>query len=388
MGLLFNLQKSHLEPTMSLQWLGLQWDTRQGTVALSSINRKKCWRKLLRNLCSVNISRREWESLLGSLNHAAEIIPFGRIHLRHLQLEGRAAFTSNNRDKMVFFPRHIRSHLRWWLRRKRLMSVSPWVPKTPSLILTTDASDWGWGYQSSKGHQGSGLWKKSMRRRHINVRELQVVIKALHLEKYFLDMSIQVLSDNIATVYCINKQGSSRSKTLLKSLEILFRVVKQRRLHLTASHLEGRKNQWADTLSRQTTSSVEWALDQEVFQKIAQKYGHPQIDLFASHSNPRIERYLTRAEVTVEGGPDAFLEDWNKWKSIYLFPPPLTSIMLRVINHLRSYKGKVLLIAPLWEAQPWIQYLLHWCPQPLPRTGKLLQETRMDHVTEYLRLHV
>lgn len=48
-------------------------------------------------------------------------------------------------------------------------------------------------------------------------------------------------------------------------------------------------------------------------------------------------------------------------------PPPTTSVLLRICQHLQSYCRRVLLIIPHWEAQPWCRQLLQWCPSPLLR---------------------
>lgn len=55
------------------------------------------------------------------------------------------------------------------------------------------------------------------------------------------------------------------------------------------------------------------------------------------------------------------------------FPPLLTSIKLWMINHL-SYKGKDLLIAPLWEAQAWTQYHLHCVLIHYPCQGRCFRK--------------
>ena len=322
MGLSFNLPKSHLHPSQRLQWLGLVWDTPSSTVSLSPTNRLRCWKKVFRALLSVTYTRRQWESLLGSLNHAAEVVPFGRIRVRRLVLEGRRPFSSPDRDLLVPFPQVLRSRLRWWVSRRRLFASSPWIPSPPVLTLTTDASDWGWGYQSSLGHQGSGAWSPFMARQHINVRELRAIYIALRLEPSLVSTSILVLSDNLVTVHCVNRMGSSRSSSLLSASEVLFTLARSRSVILSASHIAGEENLWADALSRRESSSVEWTLDRGVFSHLTGLFGRPQVDLFASEFNHRLDHFLTRASVTPDGGPDAFREDWNRWQYIYLFPPP------------------------------------------------------------------
>lgn len=46
--------------------------------------------------------------------------------------------------------------------------------------------------------------------------------------------------------------------------------------------------------------------------------------------------------------PDTFTMPWNH---PYLCLPPETSVLLQVCEHLQSSSGRVLLIAPQWEAQ-------------------------------------
>ena len=48
---------------------------------------------------------------------------------------------------------------------------------------------------------------------------------------------------------------------------------------------------------------------------------------------------------------DAFSVDWNKWDSIYLFPP--ASMILKVLNFLESNKGHAVLLIRYWPNQLW-----------------------------------
>ena len=387
MGLLFNLKKSHLEPTKNLEWLGFLWDTEKSTLSLSEDNCRRTWRKLFKAVNCKRMTRRQWESLVGSLNHAVQVIPFARIKLKRLIMEGHKTFKTMNRDLPIKFPRVLRSLLRWWAKDTRLKSVSQWTQESPTMTLTTDASDWGWGYQTSAGHQGSGQWEGKWQTTHINGRELRAVHLALRLEDALREMTIHVLSDNTATVHCINRQGSTRSPTLLKISEDLFRLVKRRKLHLQAAHLEGKQNQWADALSRQSSASVEWELKQEEFDKLTQRFGMPNVDLFASEFNHKTEKFVTRCKATPTAGPDAMSLDWNQWEYIYLFPPPNTTLMMRVISHLKDFQGKVLLIAPKWESQIWSHDLMRWCPEPVPLPLQALEGEISTQLMSSLRLH-
>ena len=387
MGLLFNLPKSHLSPSTSRQWLGLVWDSTTETVSLSQVNQLKCRSKILRAIHSRTFTRRLWGSLVGSLNHAASVVPLGRLRMRRLVMMGNRTFSDSDWDLLVPFPRRLRFLLRWWLSDGRLASEDAWTPPRASMTLFTDASDVGWGYQSSAGHQGSGLWTVEERRLHINVKELLVVYLALCREPSLEKMAVHVFSDSTAAVHCVNKQGTVRSSRLLGATEVLLLEADRRDLILRASHLAGTENSWADALSRDSARSIDWSLTVECFRRLCEWAGTPQVDLFASPTNHHLPQFLAESVETPTGGPDAFLTDWNRWEYLYLFPPPVAQTMLEVFRHLESFRGRVLLVAPRWEAQPWFPALLRRRPRSLPLTGEVLSHECSERFLTSLRLH-
>ena len=237
------------------------------------------------------------------------------------------------------------------------------------------------------GHQGAGVWSVAWGRRHVNVRELRVVLLALRREPSLRAGCVHVYSDNVATVHCLNHQGSSRSSSLLHQSGRIFRLAESRGLHIRAFHLAGVNNGWADALSRRSTDSLEWALRQSVFDGLTRRFGLPDVDLFASTSNHRLPLFLSRTERTLAGGPDALAVPWDRWPYVYLFPPPTTSLMLAVVRKLEGYRGRVLLVAPRWETQPWFLPLLAWCPSPVPLVGHVLVDESAAPLMDSLRLH-
>ena len=375
MGLLFNLEKSHLQPTQCLQWLGMSWDSVFCDLSLSLENRRRCKKKLFRLIHASSISLRQWESLLGSLNYAAQVVPLGRLRTRRLIRMGLQHFEHVDRDAVISPPGQASHRLKWWLLEDRLDSRAPWVPPKPSLSLTTDASNSGWGYQSSQGHQGAGLWDETEARFHINVKELRTVYIALLREQDLRQCVVRVLLDNVTSVHCINKQGTVRSSSLLRTSELLLEEAHRRGVLLQASYLAGSGNTWADALSRGSTSSIGWSLTPSCFAALEEWAGSPTIDLFASPMDHQLPLFLCRTQRTPAGGPDAFSEDWNRWPFIYLFPPPNTQTMLKVMSLLEDFQGQALLIAPRWVSQPWFAALSRLRPKsrPLP-LDSLVQE--------------
>ncbi|MPC59089.1 hypothetical protein E2C01_053104 [Portunus trituberculatus] len=88
--------------------------------------------------------------------------------------------------------------------------------------------------------------------------------------------------DNASAVHCLNRQGSSKSEALLSLSERIFQEASVRSFHLSALYVPGEENLWADALSRFQHTSVEWQLCPKVFRSLGNRWGTPQVDLFAS----------------------------------------------------------------------------------------------------------
>ncbi|KAK3880633.1 hypothetical protein Pcinc_014878 [Petrolisthes cinctipes] len=353
MGFLLNIPKSSLTPTRKLCWLGIEWDSLSATLSLAPDNARRTLRHVRRAHFSRTFSRRQWESLLGSLNFAAPAMPLGRLKHRRLMREVNLHLSPAHRDLSRQVSPSLHRLLRPWLRPGALRQRVPWVFPPPGITVATDASDVGWGYQSCLGHQRCGGWKEGERLLHINARELMVAKEWLNRHPQFARIGVRFDMDNVAAVQCLQKQGTVRSEIPLSLSEQIFAIAAKRDIHLSARYVPGRENDWADALSRFRGTSVEWQLRPLVFESLCLRYGTPEVDLFASPSTALLPLFLTFSSRTEAGGPDAFTEDWNRWGHLYLFPPPATSVLLKAILKLRTFRGRVLLIAPRWPAQPW-----------------------------------
>ena len=208
MGLLVILPGSRLSPSTSRQWICLVWDSLTGTVSLSQVNQPECRSNLFRAIHSGSFTRLNWGILLGSLNHAASVVPLGRLRMCRLVMVGVRSLLVSDWDLLVPFPRRLRLLLQWWLLDGRLASKDAWTAPLASVYLFTDASDMGWGCQSSAGHRGTGLWSEVEGHLHINVKGLLVVFLALCREPSLERMSVHVFSDSSTVVHCADGQGA------------------------------------------------------------------------------------------------------------------------------------------------------------------------------------
>ena len=66
----------------------------------------------------------------------------------------------------------------------------------------------------------------------------------------------------------INKQDTTRAHALLKTSELLLEEAPRRNFTIRASYLAGVDNTWADSLSRGSTTSINWSLTIACFSRI------------------------------------------------------------------------------------------------------------------------
>lgn len=125
---------------------------------------------------------------------------------------------------------------------------------------------------------------------------------------------LMISMDNQVAARCVNRQGSSRSRPRLK-LSKIFTVALQvvgavGNISFGSSECVGRRHRKGEL--------VRWTFP-HVFQSLVTWFRLPDIDLFVDQLSARLPRFLLRNEHTPDGGPDAFIEDWNEWESVDLF---------------------------------------------------------------------
>ena len=133
---------------------------------------------------------------------------------------------------------------------------------------------------------------------------------------------------------------------------------------LIPKHLSGSLNVLADQGSRTGPISTEWSLDPQTFAWIGSLSGHLQVDLFATRENHLLPLYVSPCPDPGAAEVNAFSLQWNRWKSIYLFPP--VQLLHKVASLLLQYRGRGVLIAPFYAQSNWLPNLLHRSPDPIP----------------------
>ncbi len=233
-------------PSPILTFLGIEVDTSMGQLRLPTD-------KLQRLISMVNLwlprkscTRKELESLIGTLQHAGKVIRPGRSFIR------RAIALLGVAHKPYHHIR-IRSDLAWWKVfathwNGATLITDPTAP--PAVILTSDAcGQWGCGAWS--GHRWFQLqWVPTILNKQIAVKELiPVIIAAAIWGRHWANKRVRANCDNQAVVSVLNSRYS-KEDDLMQLLRCLLFLEAHWQFLLTAVHLPGINNELADDLSR------------------------------------------------------------------------------------------------------------------------------------------
>ena len=167
----------------------------------------------------------------------------------------------------------VRRNLQWWAEEMPHHCSAPVFSPPVDVKIATNSSFLGWG--ATMGHARiAGLWEWERLWSHINKKELQTCFIAL---EYFVshlirDIHVQLSVENTAAVSYLNHAGGTRSQALSDLAIAIWEWCLQRKIYLSAIHIQGIVNKTPDGLSHQKLESTEWMLYSSVFCQIVAVY--------------------------------------------------------------------------------------------------------------------
>ena len=378
-GWVINWDKSHPTPTQTLVHLGARLDFQQGKAYPSPERIASLQEAIRRVVASPRSTAGGWLTLLGLMASLVDVVPQCRLRMRPLQFHLLSHFRPTTRDLRTPVPlgQHVLPHLQWWLRDTNLLVGSPFGGWNPTLTVTTDASLSGWGAFCGS-RTLSGVWTEEEGKLHINMLELEAVIRALRaLQDVARGRNLAIFSDSATVVSYINRQGGTCPPPQLCLLVwSLLHWCHQQGISLRASHVAGRENTLADALSRGLASQGEWELASRWANSLFNLLGRPNLDLFATAENRKLPVFCSRTHHPQAWATDALALSWDGFDA-YAFPP--FSVVHKVLLKMQSSRTRVLLVAPNWPRQPWFPLLLHMLtdlPVELPPVPDLVSQDR------------
>ena len=360
LGFYINFEKSELEPTQSIEFLGFLLDSVNMSVTLTQAKIEKISALASDILKKPKFSIRSLAQFLGNCVAAFPAVEFGPYHTKELEIEKVQALNNHEWD----FEAHMSLsqwttlHVQWWkdnIATSVFSLVAP--PNRKQIHLFTDASNAGWGvyFPSTKSKSG-GLWDPREQTFHINLKEICAVWFGVQIYyKNLQNCTVHIHTDNQVALYGLHQQGSTRSLLCNKYIAKIMQFLEERQLHLVVSYVRSELNCEADRASRLYEHDLEWSIPSEIFTKICKKWGTPQIDLFASRINHRVPRYCSWKPDPYAYAIDAFALDWDEFDLIYIFAPfsLITSVLKTFMEQDPQHAADAIFVYPRWTAQPW-----------------------------------
>ena len=239
-------------PTTSLTFLGIEMDTVAQQLRLPQEKLRRLKRVLLRWTTTSNPTKRQLQSLIGLLNHAASVIPPGRSFLRGLIEDMKRPARLDQPTRLTA---EAKADIAWWLlfvESWNGVGLFPTPPKPASVTTTSDASgSWGCGAFKSEPIQFFQLqWPESYSHIGIAAKELlPMVASAAIWGKEWSGKTVLFRCDNMAAVIAVNSR-SSRDRMMTHLLRCLFFFQAEFKFEYIAKHVPGKSNKAADALSR------------------------------------------------------------------------------------------------------------------------------------------
>ena len=347
LGFVVNYQKSQLNPTQSIEFLGFRINSVTLNISLpldkvKSI-RKEC-QKVLENPA---ITIRELARLLGKRSASIQAVFPAPLHYRHIQAVKKRSLTLHGGyESQVCWTEEALEELKWWKDHLTAWNGRAILGTPPQLTIETDASTMGWG-ACCGNFQTRGLWSQSERLLHMNCLELLAGRFAL---KSFLrnkcNIHVKLMMNNTTAISYINKMGGPTSLVLSSLAFDLWQWCLERSIAVEAHHLPGRLNIIADFESRAHPDSSDWKLDPSIFQGINNKWGPFTIDLFASRLTTQLPRFVSWKPDPEAEAVDAFTLDWSQLKGCAFPPFVLIGRCLKQVP--RQSVSQLIIVTPVW----------------------------------------
>ena len=373
LGFTVHVPKSVLVPTQKLCFVGFVINSVLMTVSLTEEKTTG-----IIDLCSKLLSYettkiRFLTKVIGCLVATFPAVLHGPLHYRGLEFcKIKALKISNgNFDAPVQLSDHAQKDLHWWIDILPRVSKPVNMPQV-DLVIFSDASLEGWGGTANSVNTG-GRWSDEEGPEHMNALELYAAY--LNLLSFVKDtyVDIRLMLYSTSAISYINKMGGTHYKVCNSVAIDIWNWAIERGIWLSAAYISSSKNETADCKSRNFHDNTEWSLDNTIFNQIYSFFGYPNIDLFASSLNYKVEKYCSWKPDPTAFAVDAFTLNWADCKP-FIFPP--FSIIGRVIAQIIKDKCTEIVVVPYWATHPWFPAALQLITEPpliIPPSKSLLQ---------------
>ena len=376
LGFTISVKKSSIQPAHAMTYLGFLIDSSSMTVSLTSEKSADIKQLLSATLQQSTLTIRSYAGVLGKLAATLPASRHGLLHMKYLETHKTKALRKSgfSYEGSITLSQPVREELQWWLDNIQQVHRPIYTPK-PDFELYTDASFLGWGcFVPSSQLKAGGRWGVEDQGKDINVLELKAILLSLQTVcSSQTNSHIRIYSDNTSAVIGITRQGSTHSASCNSLVQQIWAWAIPLNVWLSTAHCPGVLNVEADDASRVFNDFTEWRLSSTVFTDIRDRFGCPDIDMFASRLNNQVSTYCAWQPDPGAIAIDAFSLEWDSFQLIYCFPP--FSLTAKVLQKVTMDKAQAIIVVPKWPTQPWysrLQDMLTHRPLQIPVNHKTL----------------
>jgi ribonuclease HI len=367
LGWVLSEEKCETTPKQMITFLGWQWNFQRMEVCMKA-ERKRSLQKLVKTWLMKcrgfqNVQNRDLAALLGKLNFLRVQFPRMSLYttaLNRAKVRGVKLSGWNGRTRVSFQQTGELKLILRWVTNNSPRSIRL---RTPTATLTTDACKEGWGAtlevkkEKSLYHGDFGGWKTPLT--SSNQRETAAVLLAIRSCKEKLkEQKVNCLcveSDNSTTVSNLAKKRGAKS--MLELVRKIFSLTESLDMEVIAKYRPGVENKTADALSR-LEGAGDYFLKQEIFWKGLEGLKEEkeavsdmvEIDLFATSTNTRLNKFISPNPQIEAEGSDAFSVSW-KGRKVYAHPP--ISLIPKVLLRIELERVNAVVVTPKWASQAW-----------------------------------
>lgn len=355
LGWTINFEKSTLIPSKKCTYLGfiLITDHTDGIpyikVTRQRIRRLK--KDIKRCLKLKSTTARKLACITGQCVSMTKAILPAKLLLRNAY---RTIAKRESWDSVIHLNDHTLKDLTWWQEAIDNWNGAPIRTRPVDVQIASDASSFGWGACiENLNLEASGIWNTQIAHMPSNYRELLAVGLALKsFGPHIRGKSVQILSDNITTVACLNRLYTP-SQELGQLVKRVWLEAHAWEVDVQAKYLAGHLNQHADMLSR-ILSPYQWKLNPQLFNYLDHLWGPHTVDRFASMMTTQLACYNSLYHDPYTSGVDALAQNWSADNN---FVNPPFWLIPKILSLVKAQKAHATLIAPYWPAQPWFRQL-------------------------------
>ena len=388
LGFTVNYLKSVLVPSQQMEFLGSLVNSLDLSLSLPRDKIRKIQSKCQDLLNTPVTTVRELSKFLGLLSSSIQAVFPAPLHYRYLQQAKNSVLRfRKSYEAVVHLDSECLQEVQWWKDNLVAWNGKALFQQSTDLVIETDASRQGWGAYC-QGMSTGGRWLPEETSYHINCLELLAgSLAIMSFAKNKAKAQVLLLMDNISAVTYINKMGGTHSPMLSYLAKNLWDWCLTHNISVTARYIPGIQNVEADRESRVFLDSSDWKLHPGVFNRLHQKWGPLNIDLFASRLSYQLDQFVSWRPDPLAIHTDAFTLDWATFRG-YAFPP--FALIGRCLHQIQSQQvSHMVFVAPVWPAQPWYPLLLDLCidfPLLLPVQDDLLTQGSRTHPLKHLQL--